>query len=101
MPQTQVCSYNGGGRSKIESKLRDARGGVMQRKSPAEWAGLCVLRTTLLYMQSLLRRGGLRDIGLERLVGLLGEIGVELAHLGRLRDKALVGRLRLVGPDLN
>src|SRR6476659_3527815 len=81
--------------------LRWARRHPVQRKSPAEWAGLCVLKTTLLYTQSLLRRSGLRDIGLERLVGFLGEIGIELADLGRLRDKALVGRLRIVGLDFN
>src|SRR5665213_99567 len=76
-------------------------GDIWPAKSPANRAGLCVLRTTLLYMQTLLRRRGLHRESLERLVGLLGEIGIELAHLGRLGDEALIGRLRVVGLDLD
>src|SRR5215468_10518142 len=39
----------------------------------------------------LLARRDLRQVALERLVGLLGDIGVEFADLGRLGDKAFVG----------
>src|SRR6202790_5902052 len=34
-----------------------------------------------------------RDRGFDRLVGLLGEIGIEFADLGRLGDEAFVGGL--------
>src|SRR4051812_9953642 len=46
----------------------------------------------------LLRRS--LGVSLERLVGLLGEIGIELADLGRLGDEALIGGLGVVDLDL-
>src|SRR5262245_7782869 len=48
----------------------------------------------------LLARRDLRQVALERLVGLLGDIGVEFADLGRLGDKAFVGGLHVVGLPL-
>src|SRR5262245_7137615 len=41
-------------------------------------------------LASRLLRGRFGDIGLERLVGLLGEAGVQFADLGRLRHEVLV-----------
>src|SRR5262249_49133571 len=64
-----------------------------QAKSPAKRAGLCLRNATLLNGPPLLRRRNLRHVGLERLVGLLGEVGIDLTDLGRLGDEALVGRL--------
>ena len=49
---------------------------------------------------ALLRGRDLGDHALERLVGLLGEIGVEFTHLGRFRDEALISRLDVVALDL-
>src|SRR5215203_3064783 len=63
--------------------------------------GFGLLKTTLLYTQTLLCRRGLRHVSLERLVSLFGEIGIKLADLGRLRDEAFVGRLGVVGLDLD
>src|SRR6185312_14052863 len=57
----------------LQTELK--RPDVRAAKSPANRAGLCLLRTTLLYKQTLLRRRGLHRERLERLVGLLGEIG--------------------------
>jgi hypothetical protein len=37
----------------------------------------------------------------ERLVALLGEIGVEFPHFGSLGNKALIGRLRISGLNLD
>src|SRR3954465_14577520 len=69
------------------------------KKKPGRMGRALHSQNNTAYTQSLLRRSGLRDISLERLVGLLGEIGVELAHLGGLRDKAFIRRLRIVGLD--
>ena len=40
-------------------------------------------------------------MGLERLVSLLGEVGIQLAEPARLRNEALVGGLGVVGLDLD
>src|SRR5687768_13683648 len=50
-----------------------------------------------------LRRGrdGLGDDALERLVGVLGDRGIELAELGDLGDIALEGGLDVVRLDLD
>src|ERR1700688_2799051 len=37
-----------------------------------------------------------RDRGFDRLIGLLGEVGIELADLGRLGDEAFVSGLEVV-----
>src|ERR1700687_4734724 len=71
-----------------------------QNKKPGQ-AGRALLTQLNTSRTKLLARRGLRDISLERLIGLLGEIGIELADLGRLRDETLVGRLGVVGLDLN
>src|SRR5436190_24277942 len=73
----------------------------LQRKKPGRMGRALRTQNNATLHANLLRRSGLRDVGLERLVGFLGEISVELAHLGGLRDKALVGRLRIVSLDLN
>src|SRR6476659_1774240 len=49
----------------------------------------------------LLRRRDFRDEAFERLVGLLREVGVELAELGRLRDEAFVGALHVFALHLD
>ena len=67
-------------------------------KSPAKRPGF---DSTHAYAQTYLAGVGLGDVGLERLVGLLGEIGIELADLGRLGDEAFVGGLGVVGLDLD
>src|SRR6266508_2518224 len=44
---------------------------------------------------------GAAEIALEGLVGLLREIGIELADTGRARDEALIGGLGVVALDLD
>ena len=70
-------------------------------KSPANGPGSDYSEQTLLYRRSLTSPARPYGVSLERLVGLLGEIGIELADLGRLGDEALVGGLRVVGLDLD
>src|SRR5262245_124666 len=50
---------------------------------------------------ALLRRCGLAELSLERLVGLPRKVGVEFAELGRLRDKRLVRALGVVALHLD
>ena len=105
-------------------KRREKRGGALairttnrrtgdaQNKSPAKWAGLSFDATQLTQRHpgrisplktetGLLGRSSLADVGFERLVGLLGEIGIKLAELGRLGDEAFIGGLGVVGLDLD
>src|SRR5262245_62528737 len=50
---------------------------------------------------ALLHRGDFPELALERLVGLPGEVGIKLAELGRLRHKALIRALGVVGLHLD
>src|SRR5450759_2272425 len=60
--------------------------------------GYSTLYATLYADSELLR---LRHQGLERLVGLLGEIGIEFADLGGLGYEALIGGLGVFGLHLD
>jgi hypothetical protein len=73
-----------------------------QAKSPADRPGFATQRYAYArYIAALLGRRRLRHKGLEGLVGLLGEVGIELANLGGLGHEALVRGLRIVGLDLD
>src|SRR5690348_11885243 len=74
----------------------------IQRKKPGQIGRALLTQhyATRLGWRSL-GRLGLSGIGLERLVGLLGEIGIEFADLRRLGDEALVGGLGIIGLDLD
>src|SRR5215475_11827041 len=63
--------------------------------------GLCGRALHRRRNDALLYRGDLPELALERLVGLPGEVGIKLAELGRLRHKALVGALGVVGLHLD
>ena len=70
---------------------------------PAEWVRADA-RTPNRFntnQNALFRDGRSADQCLERPVGLLGEICVELPHFGSLGNKALIGRLRISGLNLD
>src|SRR5215470_5127941 len=66
-------------------------------KGPAHAPGLGIPHRTPV----LLGRRNLGQVALERLVRLLGDVGIELADLGRLGDKAFVRGLHVVGLHLD
>src|SRR4029079_17123531 len=67
---------------------------IAETKKPGREAGLVSISAS-----ELLRRRSLDHVRLERLVGLLGEIGIELADLGRLGHEAFVSGLGVVSLD--
>jgi len=71
-------------------------------QSPAEWPGFHAAPWGHRSLRSrLLDRRDLAELTLERLVGFLGERGVELAKLGCLGDKALIRALGVVALHLD